>query len=115
MDLVSVVIPYFKKREYIKRCIQSVLRQNYKKFEYIDKDSKNIGFYKHVYLEEKVEVDEFYSDIFSIYYIFDPEKRNSFYITCTVGTYSVDGKPVEKHSEKTISECKNIIQSARPK
>ena len=53
--------------------------------------------------------------VFSIYYIFDPEKRNSFYITCTVGTYSVDGKPVEKHSEKTISECKNIIQSARPK
>ena len=35
MDLVSVVIPYFKKREYIKRCIQSVLRQNYKKFEII--------------------------------------------------------------------------------
>ena len=89
--------------------------RSYKKFEYIDKDSKNIGFYKHVYLEEKVEGDEFYSDIFSIYYIFDPEKRNSFYITCTVGTYSVDGKPVEKHSEKTISECKNIIQSARPK
>ena len=35
MDLVSVVIPYFKKREYIKRCIQSVLRQNYKKLEII--------------------------------------------------------------------------------
>ena len=35
MDLVSVVIPYFKKREYIKRCIQSVLRQNYQKFEII--------------------------------------------------------------------------------
>ena len=35
MDLVSVVIPYFKKKEYIKRCIQSVLRQNYKKFEII--------------------------------------------------------------------------------
>ena len=35
MDLVSVVIPYFKKREYIKRCIQSVLSQNYKKLEII--------------------------------------------------------------------------------
>ena len=35
MDLVSVVIPYFKKREYIKRCIYSVLGQNYQKFEII--------------------------------------------------------------------------------
>ena len=35
MDLVSVVIPYFKKREYIQRCIQSVLRQSYKKLEII--------------------------------------------------------------------------------
>ena len=35
MDLVSVVIPYFKKKEYIDRCIQSILRQNYKKFEII--------------------------------------------------------------------------------
>ncbi len=35
MDLVSVVIPYFKKREYIQRCIQSVLVQNYQKFEII--------------------------------------------------------------------------------
>ena len=35
MDLVSVVIPYFKKREYINKCIQSVLRQNYKNFEII--------------------------------------------------------------------------------
>ena len=35
MDLVSIVIPYFKKRKYVKRCIQSILRQNYKKFEII--------------------------------------------------------------------------------
>ncbi len=35
MDLVSVVIPYFKKRKYINRCIQSVQRQNYKNFEII--------------------------------------------------------------------------------
>ena len=35
MDLVSVVIPYFKKREYINRCIQSVISQSYKNFEII--------------------------------------------------------------------------------
>ena len=89
--------------------------KSYKKFEYIDKDSENIGFYKHEYINEKIETDEMYSDIFSIYYIFDPKIRSSFYITCSIGTYSVNGKSVEKHSEKTISECKNIIQSARPK
>ena len=48
MDLVSVVIPYFKKREYIKRCIQSVLRQNYKKFEiiivYDGEDYSDLGY-----------------------------------------------------------------------
>ena len=48
MDLVSVVIPYFKKKEYIKRCIQSVLRQNYKKFEiiivYDGEDYSDLGY-----------------------------------------------------------------------
>ena len=57
MDLVSVVIPYFKKREYIKRCIQSVLRQNYNKFEiiivYDGKDFSDLS-----YIESLVKKDK---------------------------------------------------------
>tara|TARA_Y100000590_G_scaffold406884_1_gene496594 strand:+ start:107 stop:301 length:195 start_codon:yes stop_codon:yes gene_type:complete len=33
--LISVVIPYFKKRKYIKRTINSLLNQSYKNFEII--------------------------------------------------------------------------------
>ena len=57
MDLISVVIPYFKKREYIKRCIQSVLRQNYNKFEiiivYDGKDFSDLS-----YIESLVKKDK---------------------------------------------------------
>ena len=57
MDLVSVVIPYFKKREYIKRCIQSVLRQNYKKFEiiiiYDDEDFSDLAFISNLVKKDK--------------------------------------------------------------
>ncbi len=35
MDLVSVVIPYYKKRKYIKQSVNSVLNQTYKNFEII--------------------------------------------------------------------------------
>ena len=33
--LISVVIPYFKKRKYINSCIKSILKQNHKKIEVI--------------------------------------------------------------------------------
>ena len=35
MDLVSVIIPYYKKKEYISNSINSVLKQTYKNFEII--------------------------------------------------------------------------------
>ena len=35
MTLVSVIIPYFKKRDYIKRSLDSVLNQTYKNYEII--------------------------------------------------------------------------------
>ena len=35
MDLVSIVIPYYRKKEYIKQSINSVLNQTYKNFEII--------------------------------------------------------------------------------
>ena len=35
MDLVSVIIPYYKKKEYISSSINSVLKQSYKNLELI--------------------------------------------------------------------------------
>ena len=35
MDLVSVIIPYYKKKKYISNSINSVLKQTYKNFEII--------------------------------------------------------------------------------
>lgn len=50
MDLVSIIIPYFKKREYIVETINSVLRQTYKNFEiiiiYDDQDKEDLKFMK---------------------------------------------------------------------
>ena len=35
MDLISVIIPYYKKEKFIKSTIKSILNQTYKKFEII--------------------------------------------------------------------------------
>ena len=35
MSLVSIILPYFKKKEYIKATINSILEQTYKNFEII--------------------------------------------------------------------------------
>ena len=40
-SLVSVIIPYFKKKKYIEKTIKSILNQTYKKFELIIVDDEN--------------------------------------------------------------------------
>ena len=35
MNLVSVIIPFYKKHQFLKRAIESVLNQTYQKFEII--------------------------------------------------------------------------------
>ena len=48
MDLISVIIPYFKKKEYITATLKSVLSQTYKNLEiiiiYDDKEKKDLKF-----------------------------------------------------------------------
>ncbi len=57
MDLVSVVIPYYKKREYIKQSINSVLNQTYKNFEiiiiYDDEQLSDLDYLKSIVKQDK--------------------------------------------------------------
>ena len=50
MELVSIIIPYFKKREYITATLNSVLKQTYKNFEiliiYDDQEKEDLKFLK---------------------------------------------------------------------
>jgi teichuronic acid biosynthesis glycosyltransferase TuaG len=52
MKLVSVIVPYFKKRIYIKNTIKSILNQTYKKFEiiiiYDDSDLTDLEYIKKI-------------------------------------------------------------------
>ena len=52
MDLVSVIIPYYRKRDFISRTIESVLKQSYKNFEiliiYDDNSDTDFNFIKEI-------------------------------------------------------------------
>jgi len=52
MDLVSVVIPYYKKKKFIKQGILSVLSQSYKNLEifiiYDDETKTDLDFIKNI-------------------------------------------------------------------
>ena len=49
-DLVSIIIPYFKKKKFIKQTINSIFKQTYKKYEiiiiYDDKDLTDLSYLK---------------------------------------------------------------------
>ena len=52
MQLVSVIMPYFKKRNYVERSIRSVTNQTYKSFEliiiYDDEDHSDLDYLKKI-------------------------------------------------------------------
>ena len=57
MDLVSVIVPYYKKKKFIKKTILSVLNQTYKKFEiiiiYDDPDKEDLNYIKELIKTDK--------------------------------------------------------------
>lgn len=57
MDLISIIIPYFKKKKYINKTIKSILKQTYKKFEiiiiYDDTSKKDLP-----YLKKLIKIDK---------------------------------------------------------
>lgn len=52
MKLVSIIIPYFKKKQYIQKSVTSVLKQSYKKFEliiiYDDENKDDLKYLKKI-------------------------------------------------------------------
>lgn len=57
MDLVSIIMPYYKKKEYIESAINSVLKQTYKNFEliiiYDDENKEDLNFLKKIIKKDK--------------------------------------------------------------
>ena len=61
MDLVSIIILYYKKKEHIYSTIKSVLNQNYKNLEiiiiYDDNDKSDLGLIKKIVsLDKKIKL-----------------------------------------------------------
>ena len=57
MSLVSVIIPYYRKKQYIYRTLKSVINQSYKKLEiiiiYDDDNKEDLKFIKQITLKDK--------------------------------------------------------------
>ncbi len=57
MSLVSIIIPYFKKKNYIQQTLNSILKQKYKNFEiliiYDDEDQNDLPFIKKIKKKDK--------------------------------------------------------------
>ena len=51
-DLVSIIIPYFKNKKFLKKCINSILNQSYKNWQviiiYDDPDMQDLNFVKNI-------------------------------------------------------------------
>ena len=57
MDLVSIIIPYYKKKKYINNTITSIINQTYKNFEiiiiYDDEDISDLKFISEMQKKDK--------------------------------------------------------------
>lgn len=51
MDLVSVIVPYFKKKQFIRQTVESILSQTYDKFEILIIDDENSNISKNLLIK----------------------------------------------------------------
>ena len=51
--MISIIVPYFKSKHYIDKCVESVFNQNYKNFELIIIDDEHSKGQKKTYLYQK--------------------------------------------------------------
>lgn len=68
MDLISIIVPYYKKKKYIKSTLKSILNQSYKRFEIIiiyDDNSKDDLRYlkKLIKLDNRIKIIENFKNI----------------------------------------------------
>ena len=60
MSLVSIIIPYFKKKNYIISTINSILKQNYRNYEifiiYDDQDKADLNFIANIKKMRLIEI-----------------------------------------------------------
>jgi len=60
MELVSVIMPYYKKKAFVERSINSVLRQTYKNYEliiiYDDSNLEDLFFLRKITREKKCKI-----------------------------------------------------------
>ena len=68
MDLISIIIPYFKKKKYIKSTLVSILNQSYKKFEiliiYDDPSNEDLEYLKNlIKIDTRIKLIENHKNI----------------------------------------------------
>ena len=61
MDLISVIIPYFKKKKFIEEAVNSILNQSYTNIEilivYDDKDVDDLNYLNEIFnLNKKIRI-----------------------------------------------------------
>ena len=57
-DLVSVIVPYFRKKKYFKKCINSIFNQTYSNIEiiivYDDENKYDLNYIKSFKIKKKI-------------------------------------------------------------
>ena len=108
-DLVSIIVPYYKKKKYISKTINSILDQSYNNFEiiiiYDDENQSDLS-----YLEKKFNVGYRYNKKFSSNMIIG-KKKTKVTIKYFVGKKIKDYKLKSRKIEDAFKNSSNFLFS----